>query len=465
MSSADQAAEPTMDEILASIRRIIADDPVAENGDAAGDVDDDVLDLSDALIAEPQAVATGTNGAEAVASAPIPPQARPDVSGVQEHAVAPPPITSAPVQGEPVPFAPPPGMGLGADPRVPHAQDHSFMGAESEAAGMPPPPVDFDATNEVDASMAPNGDAGMLASLSDMDGPDFGANVPPIAPGTAPRNSTSQMPLDFSRDVEAELEKAAMMSDVGGTPQTPPHANNEGMPFGAAPEAAPAPFDSKLGHAPMMPPVPERPEDVAASLLQRLETDQISAADVDSDASTSPRTESYTGIHDPNDPLAGLPDIISQPMSGGDTASSDPLIAGMSSAASEEIPVETPSGMPGDDASADTGFKGLKSSALQSAVFAQMQPMQDPTQSAPVDGSGDEFAHTEMAAPVSQADKEADVKDVAADTPSSANADGGPKTLEQSIQELLKPMLREWLDDNMPRIVEGVVKSEMGHKK
>ena len=31
--------------------------------------------------------------------------------------------------------------------------------------------------------------------------------------------------------------------------------------------------------------------------------------------------------------------------------------------------------------------------------------------------------------------------------------DEGAKTLEDSIKDMLRPMLRQWLDENMPRIV------------
>ncbi len=42
-----------------------------------------------------------------------------------------------------------------------------------------------------------------------------------------------------------------------------------------------------------------------------------------------------------------------------------------------------------------------------------------------------------------------------------APAGGAGKTLEDSVKELLRPMLREWLDDNMERIVQDEVK-DMG---
>ena len=38
---------------------------------------------------------------------------------------------------------------------------------------------------------------------------------------------------------------------------------------------------------------------------------------------------------------------------------------------------------------------------------------------------------------------------------------GGGNALEDSIKAMLKPMIRDWLDDNMPRILEGAIKEEV----
>jgi cell pole-organizing protein PopZ len=40
-----------------------------------------------------------------------------------------------------------------------------------------------------------------------------------------------------------------------------------------------------------------------------------------------------------------------------------------------------------------------------------------------------------------------------------------PRTLEDTVAELLRPMLRDWLDANMPRIVEKALKVELGASK
>jgi len=37
----------------------------------------------------------------------------------------------------------------------------------------------------------------------------------------------------------------------------------------------------------------------------------------------------------------------------------------------------------------------------------------------------------------------------------------GNKTLEEIVKELLRPMLKEWLDDNLPGLVERLVEKEI----
>ena len=35
------------------------------------------------------------------------------------------------------------------------------------------------------------------------------------------------------------------------------------------------------------------------------------------------------------------------------------------------------------------------------------------------------------------------------------------KTLEDLVKEMLRPMLKTWLDDNLPNLVEKIVRSEI----
>ena len=41
-----------------------------------------------------------------------------------------------------------------------------------------------------------------------------------------------------------------------------------------------------------------------------------------------------------------------------------------------------------------------------------------------------------------------------------SNDTSGPKSLEDSIKEMLRPMLREWLDENMPRMIREELDSD-----
>lgn len=40
-------------------------------------------------------------------------------------------------------------------------------------------------------------------------------------------------------------------------------------------------------------------------------------------------------------------------------------------------------------------------------------------------------------------------------------SDGSENTLEGMVREMLRPMLKEWLDSNLPRLVEGMVAKEI----
>jgi cell pole-organizing protein PopZ len=39
-----------------------------------------------------------------------------------------------------------------------------------------------------------------------------------------------------------------------------------------------------------------------------------------------------------------------------------------------------------------------------------------------------------------------------------------PRTLEDTVVDLLRPMLKQWLDSNMPRIVEKALRVELAHE-
>ena len=106
----DTAQEPSMEEILASIRRIISADSEESPAGAAADGDDDVLDLS--------AMEAPAEAAQEPADAPAPepdpePAPEPDPEPAPEPAPAPPPPPAPAPPPPPAPPAPPsPDEGL-----------------------------------------------------------------------------------------------------------------------------------------------------------------------------------------------------------------------------------------------------------------------------------------------------------------------------------------------------------------
>ncbi len=39
----------------------------------------------------------------------------------------------------------------------------------------------------------------------------------------------------------------------------------------------------------------------------------------------------------------------------------------------------------------------------------------------------------------------------------------GAKTLEDSVKEMLRPMLKEWLEENMPRVLDATLREELSN--
>ena len=50
---------------------------------------------------------------------------------------------------------------------------------------------------------------------------------------------------------------------------------------------------------------------------------------------------------------------------------------------------------------------------------------------------------------------------VKADKGDASSVPGAPPKMDRAAAELLRPMLRQWLADNMPRIVEDALRSEL----
>lgn len=388
MSSTDQAAEPSMDEILASIRRIIADEPTPEpsSDDAGGD--DDILDLSDALIAS-----------DPPASAP--PLADEPAGFEQAAQPMPEPLLEPAVQqGGPVMDAP---QEMAAAPMGVEAfQDPT---QEMPAAFPEPNPV-MDQGPVLDQRIAGQGE--FQQQMQDPGMAPGGMMGAPEGPGFAGGEMAPQgyAPLGQDPNAVQPFQADATQAMPGGAEQIPLglQRNLEEIPSGPAATFAPGAGDVAMGQG-------AAPFGGQVSPMQ----DQAEPLDLGQ--------------------MMPAPGMEAAP---GDNFSTDITFDGMPAGL-----VSQPIAMPGDDLAA----------SVENSVADELAQVlaEGGAVSAPAMAVSEVLPL--VAAPVA-----------ASPAPIAAGAVGGPKTLEQSIQELLKPMLREWLDENMPRIVEDVVKSEIDPK-
>ncbi len=335
MSSSEQAPEPTMDEILASIRKIISDDEPGETP-------------------QPEAASSMPDPADPGALADT---AMPAEDGLAED------LANALNDSQVV-------ADLGAE----EADD--ILDLTQIVENQPQAP-------QVDALQAALGDA-------------VEAPAPQEAPGE-PVESVGDL------DIASVLAEAGVQDTVADNPAEPQ------APAGDDPVAAQA------------------------------QGDEV-AAPVTEDASIS---EALSALEaQPGEPVA---EAAPQPETSAPEATEQPAVADVPE--TPEIPeaavaVEAPAQ---EDASYETG--------------------DDMMAEAPVEDAAALASALDEAAPASEAEP---VEDTApaeeqdmGEAAQAAPAGGAGKTLEDSVKELLRPMLREWLDDNMERIVQDEVK-DMG---
>ena len=112
-----------------------------------------------------------------------------------------------------------------------------------------------------------------------------------------------------------------------------------------------------------------------------------------------------------------------------------------------------------DDNSEPTG---AAEAALEAAPAHPDGP--DPDEASPMTGAApgktDEQLVSDTAAEASAAAMASLVRAVEGDDGASPVSDGG-KTVEQLVREVLRPLLKDWLDQNLPPMVERIVRQEI----
>ena len=452
MSSTEQAPEPTMDEILASIRRIIADDEadVGAKEEGSAPAEPGPAAPAEHNLADDIAKALGT-GAEAPAEAAPKPKEE-DILELTEADVATPPELKLPP--EPAEQAPAPATvtaALEAEPAVVDAEMSAEPALGAEAAA-----VDVAA---VDATMLP--DAGAEASAPAM---DVSAGMADLAVPEAAEPEVLPVidePVDLSLPSQPAPE-ASVPEMEPAAPEAPiaPEAELAAVPDLAAAAAA---LDGDIGGVQQQ---AEMPSDAAAAAPGEpsfasdlaghgLVLDDPVAEAAPASPAPDPGPESMESIA-AAEPQIPIPPVPEMPPVG---AEPEPVPdAGLTM----EFQADNPADAIADPAAA------LEAALSDPEPVAQDLPVLEP---APVaEGAPAEVTEIEPEVPALEVVGEV----VATAMPSAAiagdampmeapaeSASGGKSSLEDTVKELLKPVLREWLDDNMERILEDAVKDEL----
>jgi cell pole-organizing protein PopZ len=368
MSSSEQASEPTMDEILASIRKIISDDGPGAEG----------APQPEAAAPEPAAPA-GDGLAEDLANAlndtPAPVEEPDDILDLTQI-----------VEGHP----------QAAEPQT----------------------------------EAPQGDA-LQAVLGDM--PEEPAAPEPMPAPEVAQGDQGENVGDVN--IEALLAEAGVQDTVVEAPSEPqaPSGDDLSAMIGhlddsAAPEAEEASISEALSA--MTPqadePVAEAALDAAMAEIAMPEVEAAAAAPMEAGLNAGELT----------------PEVIEQaaPVAESPELADIPEVPDVSEAVAE-APIQ-------EDASFEISEE-VMADATQIA-----EPVSEPE--VPVEAAALAAVIEEPAAAESPEPAEEQVsKEVVEVAPASSEG----KTLEDSVKDLLRPMLREWLDDNMERIVQSEVAS------
>ena len=392
MSSSEQAPEPTMDEILASIRRIIADEPTvsSENpspppGAGAMDADGGVVDdIARALSqgGDPAAPAGGDGILELT-------------NELEPHAAAPQP--SAPNAGHP---NPPPHMPSLAEPPAPGHEAPPGAANHASQPAMPPAGAAFPAASPP----VPEGAPQMQQAM-----PPAGAHDPafPPPPGRPP---------------------------VGGPP---PQMFEGGPPNGGVPVNA-GPMNAGPGAAPppgFAPAAPAGQDDPLAAMNAAAHVAPVEPV-------LAPDAVAVEGYH-PAAPT-GMPQ---RQLPGENTGfGAPPIDQAIHSLPDQDAarmaPAPAPAGpMPGAEMHLTPNEPQFEPVVSETEFDISVETPEE----------ADARAHDAAAI---------DDQETAVDSAPAAN-NTAENSFEKSVKAMLKPILRDWLDDNMPRILEGAMKDEM----
>ena len=452
MANAEKASEPTMDEILASIRKIIAEEPAGSQagGDQAG-IDpklptprasiDDILGLADSpTLVRDERSSNKVDASKKAAELPGP--AVPSNGADRGEASKP--------AAEPARAAFP----------APSGQ----KGTEGGAAGAGAPGLDLK--------------AGPSRS------PDFGAIVPTKAPpSTSETDDADRRPIagrlpDWLSRSGTSAPAASQSAPV--TAESRPGAaretTNPAKPIPAqvsTPVAAGFPVPPRASPAPQAQTAPGGGTNTSASApgASAAGASAPAAAGKAAAATGGAPAEANKGQGANGGGGAAVGGAVSStvPQKPGGLATGSPVPAGAPGNQVKATP-NAPTG-PGADGHRGAGQRPVPPTSSGNPIAAGAPPHAARPAAAPPAGAMDRQSAavpvpvSEEASPVPKPAVIDKSKAIRPATPNdlvpTASPIGGIRTLDDTIVDLLRPMIRQWLDDNMPRMVEKALRIEM----
>ncbi len=428
MSSTEQAPEPTMDEILASIRKIISDDEtgsesaddaqpqVAEAETAAAGPAESSEPSSDGLVDDLANALTDVQDIEAKSAE----QSAEDILELTQIVSEQPsdeaPSSEAaavPEAAAPVDAAMPEASEMPEAAAMPETAAAPEEAAEIEAAMAEAAPAEQESFAEPEVpetSEASTDDSDITALLAEAGVQDMANETGAAAPQESAMPSGDELNVDLEQKETAVADPApvedAPISEAVSAFE-PPAA--EAAPADTASEEAEqaqdAAFDAGLVSAPAAEPQAsaETGEALAEQASEQAPGEEAAQAE----------TQAEELLSEPEAPAFDEPVEAAATLSG--------ALEGLESGDPEPASSQ-------DEASGEAQAILEAEAALKDDLPAEA-----------------EAAAAEEAAPAEEADI--------------AAASGETRTLEDSVKEMLRPMLREWLDDNMERIVQDEVAS------
>ena len=423
--SSDKNTEPSMDEILSSIRKIIADDTPGARPPQIGGVP------------LPPAVKT-----EFATSSGVPPPPRPPV-------LKPPAVDDVldelTQDIKPARAAPPAPKPATADENTgsswPFSRKSPVVTSETKAPPSPPPAPERSLPS-APASLARGSD---VAEKSDKrPGADFGTFVPSRT-DALPTGATRPEPLPHERLPDPSFGRAPRQADGLLGNLLPSSARGASAPSEKA--VADATGARSTGQTP--PPTPSDGRDDGSAMTG-----------VSPDSATAKAVPTKSTAGETPAPLGNAPEAPEKPSPAASTASSLPPSpqASQSTVRNGAVVEAKVGGSVSGSADGREAGKPAETTVANAAAAGTTAPVA-PTASA----SGGDKSTVHDAPPAKPATATAGTT---VQSTQSRNLPGdrhsaSQRTMEETVVDLLRPMLRQWLDANMPRILEKTLRAEL----